>query len=98
MARQCLDLNFFLSITGAVTYKKGSILEEVVRFAPLKSLLLETDAPYLAAHPYRGKRNEPAFLTHTAEHVAQIRGLNLAELSQAVLENTQRAFPKFDLL
>jgi TatD DNase family protein len=98
IARQCLDLNFFLSITGAVTYKKGSILEEVVRFAPLKSLLLETDAPYLAPHPYRGKRNEPAFLTHTAEHVAQIRGLNLAELSQAVLENTQRAFPKFDLL
>jgi TatD DNase family protein len=95
MARQCLDLNFFLSITGAVTYKKGSILEEVVRFAPLKSLLLETDAPYLAPHPFRGKRNEPAYLLHTAEHVARIRGMDLAELSRAILENTSRAFPKF---
>jgi TatD DNase family protein len=94
MARQCLDLNFFLSITGAVTYKKGSILEEVVRFAPLKSLLLETDAPYLSPNPYRGKRNEPAYLLQTAAHVAQIRKMTLSELSQAVIQNTRRAFPK----
>jgi TatD DNase family protein len=94
MARQCLDLNFCLSITGAVTYKKGAILEEVVRLAPLESLLLETDAPYLAPNPFRGKRNEPAYLVHTAAHVAEIRGLPLPELSRAVMENTRRAFPR----
>ncbi len=94
MARQCLDMNFFLSITGAVTYKKGSVLEEVIRRAPIESLLLETDAPYLAPHPFRGKRNEPAHLVHTAEHVARLRGLALSELSQAVLQNTYRAFKR----
>ncbi|MBA4392160.1 MAG: hydrolase TatD [Desulfobacca sp.] len=97
MARQCLDLNFFLSITGAVTYKKGSILEEVVRWAPLKSLLLETDAPYLAPLPYRGKRNEPSYLTYTARHVAQIRGITLVELSRSILNNTKRAFKRMEL-
>jgi TatD DNase family protein len=94
MAEKCLNLNFFLSITGAVTYKKGSILEEVVRKAPLDALLLETDAPYLAPHPYRGKRNEPAYLVHTAEQVARIRELSLDELSQAILSNTRRAFKR----
>ncbi|MEW6184964.1 MAG: TatD family hydrolase [Thermodesulfobacteriota bacterium] len=92
MAKKCLDLNFFLSITGAVTYKKGSILEEVVRRAPLESLLLETDAPYLTPHPFRGRRNEPGHVVHTARHVAAIRGLDLPDLSEAVLQNTCRAF------
>ena len=96
MAKQCLDLNFFLSFTGAVTYKKGSVLEEVVRRAPLHSLLLETDAPYLAPHPFRGKRNEPAHLIHTAEYVAGIRGMTISELSQAVLQNTYQAFKRLD--
>jgi TatD DNase family protein len=94
MARQCLDLNFFLSVTGAVTYRKGSILEEVVRHAPLTALLLETDAPYLAPKPFRGKRNEPAFLVHTAAHVAALRGISLEALGAAVLANTRRAFRK----
>ena len=96
MAKQCLDLNFFLSITGAVTYKKGSVLEEVVRQAPIESLLLETDAPYLAPHPFRGKRNEPGYLVHTAEHVARLRGITLAELSRAIL-NTRRAFKRMTI-
>jgi TatD DNase family protein len=97
MARQCLDLNFFLSVTGAVTYKKGSVLEEVIRRAPIESLLLETDSPYLAPHPFRGKRNEPAYLVHTAEHVAGLRGITLAELSLATLQNTRRAFKRMTL-
>jgi TatD DNase family protein len=97
MARQCLDMNFFLSVTGAVTYKKGSILEEVVRLAPIESLLLETDAPFLTPHPFRGKRNEPAYLIHTAEHVARIRNISLPELSGAVRENTYRAFKRMVL-
>ena len=94
MAKQCLDLNFYLSVTGAVTYKKGSVLEEVVQRAPLESLLLETDAPYLAPHPFRGKRNEPAHLIHTAEYVARIRGMTLSKLSQSILQNTYRAFKR----
>ena len=94
MAKQCLDLNFFLSITGAVTYKKGSVLEEVVRQAPIESLLLETDAPYLPPHPFRGKRNEPSYLVHTADHVARLRGITLQILSQAVWDNTKRAFTR----
>lgn len=94
MAKQCLDLNFYLSVTGTVTYKKGSLLEEVVRQAPIESLLLETDAPYLAPHPFRGKRNEPSYLVHTADHVARLRGLSLDELSQAILNNTRRAFKR----
>ncbi|MBI4764418.1 MAG: TatD family hydrolase [Deltaproteobacteria bacterium] len=93
-AKQCLDFNFSLSVTGAVTYKKGSVLEEVVRRAPLESLLLETDAPYLAPHPFRGKRNEPAYVLHTAEQVARIRGMALSELSQAVLQNTHQVFKR----
>jgi TatD DNase family protein len=94
LAKQCLDMNFYLSVTGAVTYKKGSILEEVVRLAPLESLLLETDAPYLAPNPFRGKRNEPAYLVHTAAQVAEIRGISLTELSHTILQNTKRAFPR----
>jgi TatD DNase family protein len=94
MAKKCLDLNFFLSITGAVTYKKRSVLEEVIRHAPLESLLLETDAPYLTPHPFRSKRNEPAYLVHTAEQVAKIRGMTLPDLSQSILQNTYRAFKR----
>jgi TatD DNase family protein len=94
MAKKCLDLNFFLSVTGAVTYKKGSVLEAVVRCLPIESLLLETDAPYLTPRPFRGQRNEPAYLVHTAEHVAGIRGMALSELSQVVLRNTGRAFKR----
>jgi TatD DNase family protein len=97
MAKKCLDLNFYLSVTGAVTYKKGSDLEEVVRQSPLESLLLETDAPYLAPHPFRGQRNEPAYVIHTAEHVAGIRGMPLLDLSQAVIQNTCRVFKRLQL-
>ncbi|MBI5583881.1 MAG: TatD family hydrolase [Deltaproteobacteria bacterium] len=94
MARRCLDLHFLLSVTGALTYKKGSILEEVVRRAPLESLLLETDAPFLTPHPFRGKRNEPVQLLHTAARMAEIRRMGLEELGRVIYENTCRAFRK----
>jgi TatD DNase family protein len=94
MAKEVLALNFSISITGAVTYKKATVLEEVVRRVPLESLLLETDAPFLSPHPFRGKRNEPAYLVHTAEHVARLRGIAPDELSRAVLKNTERAFKR----
>jgi len=94
LARRCLDLHFFLSVTGALTYKKRSILEEVVRRAPLDRLLLETDAPFLTPQPFRGQRNEPARLLHTAARMAEIRRMPLEELGQAVYQNTCRAFGK----
>jgi len=96
MARRCLDWNFFLSVTGALTYKKGSPLEEVVRQAPIDSLLLETDAPFLAPHPFRGKRNEPSYLVHTAARMAEIRGIPLAKLGPILYQNTCRAFRRID--
>jgi TatD DNase family protein len=96
MARRCLDWNFFLSVTGALTYKKGSILEEVIRRAPIESLLLETDAPFLAPHPFRGKRNEPAYLVHTAARLAEIRGIPAAELAPILYQNTCRAFRRME--
>ena len=92
MAKRCLDLNFFISITGAITFKKGTVLEEVVRRAPLASLLIETDAPYLTPDPYRGKRNEPAYLAYTADYLARIRNMSLPELSRTLWENTHKAF------
>lgn len=92
MAKQCLDLNFYISITGAITFKKGSRLEEVILRAPIHYLLLETDCPYLTPHPFRGKRNEPAYLIYTAQEVARIRNLSLEELSGIIFENTFRAF------
>ncbi len=92
MARQCLDLGFYLSVPGVVTFDKSQKLQEVVRHAPLDWLLLETDCPYLTPAPYRGKRNEPAFIVHTAQKVAQIRGLSCEEVAQAAAQNTRRLF------
>lgn len=94
MAKKCLEMNFYLSVTGALTYKRGSVLEEVVRRAPLESLLLETDAPFLSPHPFRGKRNEPAYAVHTAQYLAAVRGIPLEALGRTLLENTYRAFPR----
>jgi TatD DNase family protein len=94
LARRCLDLHFLLSVTGALTYKRGSVLEEVVRRAPLDTLLLETDAPFLTPQPLRGRRNEPALLRHTAARMAEIRGMALEELGEAVYRNTCRVFNK----
>lgn len=92
MARQCLDLGFYLSVPGVVTFDKSQKLREVVRNAPLEWLLLETDCPYLTPAPHRGKRNEPAFMIHTAQKVAQIRGLSWEEVARAAAQNTRRLF------
>ncbi len=97
-AKKCLNLGFYLSIAGPVTFAKAQILQDVARQCPLDRLLLETDAPFLAPVPKRGKRNEPAFLIHTAEKIASLRNLPLEEVAMQTTLNARRLFklPKVD--
>ncbi len=91
-ARQALDLNFHLGLGGVLTFPRAEDLRDAASFAPMDRLLLETDAPYLAPVPHRGKRNESAFLTHTARRLAALRGLSLEELTQLTTQNFLRLF------
>ena len=92
VAKRCLDMGFYLSIPGTVTFPKAGIQQEVVRRAPLERLLVETDAPYLAPVPYRGKVNEPAFTRYTAEKVAELQRRPLAEVARQTTANAHQIF------
>ncbi len=92
MAKQAMELGFYISIAGPVTFKKAKKLREVVKFVPDEFLLVETDAPYLSPEPHRGKRNEPSYLGHTAGVVADIRGVNIADLARITTHNAKRLF------
>jgi TatD DNase family protein len=92
VAKRCLDMGFYLSIPGTVTFPKAEKQQEVVKKAPLERLLLETDAPYLAPVPYRGKVNEPALMRYTAEKVAEIRRCSLEEVAHQTTANARRVF------
>lgn len=92
VAKRCLDMGFYLSIPGTVTFPKAEVQQEVVRQAPLDRLLLETDAPYLAPVPYRGKVNEPAWVLHTARKVAELRGCSLEEIARRTTSNAHTVF------
>ena len=89
-AQCCLDLGFHLSFAGIVTFPKSTGIQEAVRTAPADRILIETDAPYLAPVPYRGKRNEPAFVAETARKLAELRGLSLDDLGRITAENFLR--------
>ena len=92
-ARQCLDLGLHLSFAGMVTFKKSTLLREIARTIPLDRLVIETDSPYLAPHPHRGRKpNEPALLVHTAQCLADERGMPLAEFAAATTANARRLF------
>jgi TatD DNase family protein len=91
-ARRALDLNFMLSFSGIATFKRTEAIQEVARWVPADSYLVETDSPYLAPVPKRGKKNEPAFLVHTAERIAVLRGESLAEVAAKTAANTRRLF------
>lgn len=91
-ARKALDLGFHISFSGIVTFKNAASLKEVARLVPLDRLLVETDAPYLAPTPYRGKTNEPAYVLHVAEEIARLRGLPLAQVAEATTANFFRLF------
>jgi len=93
-AARALDLGFHLSFSGIVTFKSARAIQEVAAWAPIDRILLETDSPYLAPVPLRGKRCEPAYVVHTARHVAMLRGVAVEELAAAALENTERRFGK----
>lgn len=87
VARAALDLGFYISISGIVTFRNAAQVKEVARQVPLDRLLVETDAPYLAPVPYRGKTNEPAYVRHVAEEVAVLRGLPLETVAEATTRN-----------
>ncbi|CAN5720783.1 TatD family hydrolase [soil metagenome] len=94
VARRALALGMFLSISGIVTFKAAESLRTIVRDIPLDRLLVETDSPYLAPIPKRGKTNEPAFVAHTAAKVAELKGIGIAELEAATTANFFRLFAK----
>jgi TatD DNase family protein len=85
-------MGFLVSFSGIVTFKNAASLKEVASELPLDRLLVETDSPYLAPVPYRGKTNEPAFVRHVAEEIARLRGIGLEELARATTENFCRLF------
>jgi len=92
MAKNMLDLGFYLGITGVLTFNKAEVLREVARYAPLDRLLLETDCPYLAPHPHRGKRNEPANIPLIAGALASLKHLNPQEVAEVCRDNLRDLF------
>jgi TatD DNase family protein len=94
LAFRALDLGLYLGIGGMLTFKRSEALRATVRELPLERLLLETDAPYLAPEPFRGKRNEPAYVAHVAARLAEIRGLPVAAIERATSANFFRLFAK----
>ncbi|MBI4557774.1 MAG: TatD family hydrolase [Candidatus Hydrogenedentes bacterium] len=91
-AKACLHLGFYISFAGNVTFPKAGALREAARAVPLDRLLVETDSPYLAPQPVRGKRCEPAYVRHTAEALAAIKGCSLEEFGSATSANARRLF------
>lgn len=91
-ARECIAMNFMISLGGPVTFKNARLPKEVATEIPLEHLMIETDAPYLAPHPYRGKRNEPAFVPLVAEEIARLKGLTIEEIAQATTDNAKIFF------
>ena len=91
-ARRYLDLGHHLSFSGILTFKNAGPIREAAAFAPLDRVLIETDAPFLAPIPYRGQRNEPAYVARTLETLAALRGISVEEADRATSENTRRLF------
>lgn len=92
VASQAMEFNFYISFSGIVTFKNALQLKQVAQQVPLDRLLIETDSPYLAPVPHRGKTNEPAFVAHVAEEIARLRGITVEEVAQASTENFFRLF------
>ncbi|MCF4009481.1 TatD family hydrolase [Rheinheimera sp. UJ63] len=93
MAKAALDLGFYISISGIMTFRNAAELRDVVKKLPLDRLLIETDAPYLAPVPHRGKTNQPAYVTDVAAAIAEVKAVSITELASATTENFYRLFP-----
>jgi TatD DNase family protein len=92
MARKVIDLGFYISFPGTITYPKNAAIRQIIETLPIESLLVETDCPYLSPQPFRGKRNEPAHVRVTAEALADIKGLSLADVARITSLNCRRLF------
>lgn len=91
-AKKALDLGFYISLSGILTFKNATTLQEVAKKLPMDRVLIETDSPYLAPVPMRGKPNQPAFVRHTAEYLATLRGASLEAIAAQTTENFFRLF------
>lgn len=94
LARRGLALGGYISFSGIITFKNAEIIREVAGFAPAERILVETDAPYLAPIPHRGHSNEPSFVRFTAERLAEVRGVTMAEIEETTTANFFRLFSK----
>lgn len=92
VARSALDMGFYISFSGIVTFKTAHELKEVARFVPLDRLLIETDSPYLAPIPYRGKTNTPAYVPYVAQEIAKLKGISIEEVAFASSNNFDKLF------
>jgi TatD DNase family protein len=92
MAKAALDMGFYISISGIMTFRNASALRDVVKKLPLDALLIETDSPYLAPVPHRGKTNQPAYVTAVAAAVAEVKGVAIEELARQTTDNFYRLF------
>lgn len=91
-AKQVIELGFYISIPGIVTFKNAHDLHRVAEYVPLDKLLIETDGPFLAPMPFRGKRNEPAYVTYTAKKIAELKGVDIGIIAQASTNNAKTLF------
>jgi TatD DNase family protein len=92
MAKKAIDLGFYISFSGIVTFKTATDLQDIAKRIPLDRILIETDCPYLAPVPFRGKTNQPAYVKHTAEFIAQLRGIDFEEFAGATSQNFLQLF------
>ena len=92
VAMQAIALGFYISFSGIVTFKNAQSIKDVAKQVPLNRMLVETDSPYLAPIPYRGKTNQPSYVKHVAEEIAQLRGISFEEISAATTANVFRLF------
>ena len=97
MAKDCIGMGFYISVPGTITYKNAEGFQEIVKRLPLESLLVETDAPFLAPVPFRGKRNEPSYVRYTAQKVAEIKKVSIEKVAEVTTQNARRVFELKDL-
>ena len=95
-AKQAMDLNFYISFSGIVTFRNARALQEVAKQVPLDRIMVETDSPYLAPVPYRGKQNQPAYVRHVAEKIAELQDLEVAEVIETTTRNFKKVFARAD--